>query len=201
MFDEELEGYEQNEADETCRGEAEEARWHAGNATRRAEQEEARHRAEQEEAQRLLFEEEACRHAEQEEAQRRMFEEACNAEARAAYNAAAQQPVVAGVGDMEGVDVYLPIRTMTAEERARYRAPKRKVISETRNEIQSMLRVEQDDAVLMEGQADVWASADNASEPDEFGNADDLPEYEDNEDAKDEDYEISDVEDLSDLDD
>ena len=62
--------------------------------------------------------------------------------------------------EMEGVFEYLPSRTMTEEERARHRTPKRKerVTTDTTDSVASAAvpAVEQND-VLMLGREEVWA--------------------------------------------
>lgn len=52
---------------------------------------------------------------------------------------------------MEGIDEYLPTRTMNAEERARHRVPKRKTKGG-----------KEDSDILMEGRTEVWADDYNA---------------------------------------
>lgn len=82
-----------------------------------------------------------------------------------------------GAAEMEGVDEYLPTRTMTAEERARHRLPKREreeteakkataKTEETTSAAMSSLQaaiavdggipIEQEDAILFEGRHEVW---------------------------------------------
>lgn len=80
---------------------------------------------------------------------------------------------------MEGVDVYLPICTMTAKERAPYCMPKSDCstvaaedasIPPSKLPKNNQLAIEQEDSILMEGRRGVWGPEDSDNNSNEEDN-------------------------------